>query len=177
MFVMRSLCSWAIVGRTSAVRGILAALLLCGMMAGMASQAQARIFIGLGLPLFVPPVVVPGPYYYPPYYAYPPPPAYYAPPGYAPPGNSFSYTPPPSQPQSLAPPQSYAPPPGGYTPSGGYSPSGGYTPSVGGGSSDAGSAQTCRAGAYVCPLVEDTPPGGACACPGHNGQTIRGQAN
>ena len=37
--------------------------------------------------------------------------------------------------------------------------------------------QSCRAGAYVCPLVEDTPPGGACACPGHGGQRIRGRAD
>jgi hypothetical protein len=145
MFVMRS----------SVVRGALAVLALSGM---MATQAQARIFIGLGLPLFLPPVVVPAPYYYPPYYG---PPAVYAPPG-----NSFNYAPPGSQPQSLAAPQSYAP---AYTP-------GGYTPSNGG-EQTAGGAQSCQAGAYVCPLVEDTPPGGACSCPGHNGQHIRGQAN
>jgi hypothetical protein len=127
--------------------GSLAMLALCGVMAG---EAQARVFIGLGVPLFFPPVVVPPPVYYPPYYG---PPVVYAPPG-----NNFSYT--PGQPQNLAPQQ-------GYTPSGGYAPSGG---------SDY-SAQSCRAGAYVCPLVQDTPPGGACACPGHDGQRIRGQAN
>jgi len=118
--------------------GSLAMLALCGVMAG---QAQARVFIGIGVPLFFPPVVVPPPAYYPPYYG---PPVVYAPPG-----NNFSYT--PGQPQNLA-------------------PSRGYTPSD-------YSAQSCRAAAYVCPLVQDTPPGGACACPGHDGQRIRGQAN
>jgi hypothetical protein len=177
--------------RTSVVRGLFAMLVLCGVMAG---AAQARIFIGFGFPLIYPPVYVPPPVYYPPYYG---------PPGaYAPPGNTFSYTPPsyapPSgQPQSLAPqgygqqsgppgypppgyePRGYAPPgygPPGSSPSGGYTPSGGFTPSMGAGSSDA-SAQSCRAGAYVCPLVEDTPPGGACSCPGQDGRRVRGQAN
>ena len=141
MFSMRS---WVL-------RGMLAAVTLTGAMAG---EAHARIFIGVGIPLFVPPIYA-APYYYPPYY--------YAPPSvYAPPGNTFNYTPPSAQPQSLAPPR---------TSSGGYAPSGGYTPSTG------SAAQSCQAGAYVCPLVEDTPRGGACACPGHNGQQIRGQAN
>lgn len=153
--------------RSSVIRGSLAVLALCGM---MGTAAQARIFIGLGVPLYYPPVVVPQPYYYPPYYA--------PPQAYAPPPNSFNYTPPPAQPQNLAPPQ-------GSAPSGGYSPSGGYTPSMGGAPvsqgpasvAAAGGAQSCRAGAYVCPLVQDTPPGGNCACPGHDGQQIRGQAN
>jgi hypothetical protein len=184
--------------RTSVVCGVLAMLVLCGVMSG---AAQARIFIGVGVPLFFPPVYVPPPAYYPPYYG---PPA-----AYAPPGNTFSYSPqssqpPSSQPQSLAPTQGYGPqgygpppgypqagypqsgypqggypsgnyPPGGYPPEG-YTPSGGYTPSMGSGSSDA-SVQSCRAGAYVCPLVEDTPPGGACSCPGQDGRRVRGQAN
>ena len=137
--------------------GALTVLTLCGLMTG---EARARIFIGFGVPLFLPPVFAPPPVYYPPYYA--------PPPAYAPPGNTFNYAPPGSQPQSLA-------PPGGYAPSGGYTSSGGYTPSMGG-PSGAG-AQSCQAGAYVCPLVEDTPPGGACSCPGHNGQRIRGQAD
>jgi hypothetical protein len=123
--------------------GSLATVALCGAMAG---EAQARVFIGLGIPLFFPPVVVAPPAYYPPYYG---PPAVYAPPG-----NNFSYTPPSAQPQGYAP--------------------GGYYPPV---SPSQYSAQSCRAGAYVCPLVQDTPPGGACACPGHDGQRIRGQAD
>jgi hypothetical protein len=158
------------------MRAAFGLLALCGLVA-MANPAQARIFIGLGIPFYAPPVVIPGPYYYPPYY--------YGPPAvYAPQGNNFSYTPPQAQPQgqpqNLAPPRGYSPPPGypqqqGYGP-GGYTPTGGYTPSMGSGASDAG-AQSCRAGAYVCPLVEDTPTGGACTCPGHNGQKIKGQAN
>jgi hypothetical protein len=136
MFVMRSSRS-----RASAIRAALAVLVLCGMMAG---QAQARVFIGVGVPLFFPPFVAPPPVYYPPAY-YPPP--YYGPPaGYAPPGSEFSYSPPSAQPP-------------------GYGPSRGYA------------AQSCQAGAYVCPLVQDTPPGGRCSCPGNGGQRIRGQAN
>jgi hypothetical protein len=146
------------------IRGSLAALALCGVMAG---EAQARIFIGLGVPLFFPPVVVAPPAYYPPYY---PPPVVYAPPGGGP-----SYAPPAGQPQSLTPPPGYYPPQGGYTPQEGYTPSGGYAPSQG--AAEADGAQSCHAGAYVCPLVEDTPPGGACACPGHDGRRIRGQAD
>ena len=153
--------------RESLIRGSLAALLLCGAMAG---AAQARVFIGIGVPLFFPPVWVPPPVYYPPYYG--------PPMGYAPSGDTFNYTPPnyipPSgQPQNLGPPR-------GYSPSGGYPPSGGYTPSIGGppmAGADPSGAQSCQAGAYVCPLVEDTPPGGACSCPGHNGQRVRGQAD
>jgi hypothetical protein len=129
--------------RAFVLRGSLAALALCGVMAG---EAQARIFIGVGVPLFFPPFVVPPPVYYPPYYG--------PPMVYAPPGNSFSYVPPSAQPRNLAPPQ-------GYTPSSAYD----------------GGMQSCQAGAYVCPLVQDTPPGGACSCPGHDGQRIRGRAN
>ncbi|MGD0433929.1 MAG: hypothetical protein ABSA58_22835, partial [Acetobacteraceae bacterium] len=58
--------------RTSVIFGSLALLALCGL---MTNAAQARIFIGVGVPLFYPPVV-PAPYYYPPYYA----PPYYGPP-------------------------------------------------------------------------------------------------
>jgi hypothetical protein len=146
------------------IRGSLALLVACGVMASssISHHAQARVFIGFGFPFFYPP-----PVYYPPYYA--------PPPAYAPQGDTFNYTPPSAQPQSLAPPRYYAPP-GGYGPSGGgYAPSGGYTPSMG--DEPGGTAQSCHAGAYVCPLVEDTPPGGACACPGHGGQRIRGRAD
>jgi hypothetical protein len=177
MFLVRSVSNRLAWSWASATRAAFVLLALCGIVA-LASPAQARIFIGVGVPFYAPPVVIPGPYYYPPYY--------YGPPAvYAPQGNNFSYTPPQAQPQgqpqNLAPPQGYAPPPPGYPqqPSyspGGYTPTGGYTPSMGGGGSDA-TAQSCRAGAYVCPLVEDTPLGGACTCPGHNGQQIRGQAN
>jgi hypothetical protein len=155
MFLMRSPGFRALF-----IRGSLALVGLCGIMAG---DAQARIFVGIGFPFFFPPVVVAPPVYYPPYYpSYPPPAAY------APSGNSFSYTPPGyvprnAQPQSLSPPSDYSP--SGYAPPGnGYTPSGGPMPA-------------CHAGAYVCPLIEDTPPGGACACPGHGGQRIRGQAD
>ncbi len=162
--------------RASMIRGSLALVALCGIMAG---HAQARIFVGIGVPFFFPPVVVAPPVYYPPYYpSYPPPAAY------APPATGFSYTPPgfvprTTQPQSLSPPRDdsssgYATP-GGYGPPGSYGPpEGGYTPSMG---PVPAAAQSCRAGAYVCPLVQDTPPGGACACPGHGGQRIRGQAD
>ena len=129
--------------------------LVCGTLAAlvlcgmMGTAAQARVFIGFGLGVpFYYPYAYPPPAYYPPYYA--PPPAVYAPPGgYAPPDGQFSYTPPAGG-QSLAPPSGYAP--GAY-------------------------AQSCQAGSYVCPLVQDTPPGGQCSCPGNNGRRIRGQAN
>ena len=101
----------------SVMRVLLVALLLCGVMAG---AAQARIWVGVGIPLFVPPVVVGPPAYYPPYY--------YGPPGgYPPAGNTFSYTP-GAQPQSLAPPNGYGPQ-GGYPPPPGYAP--GYPPPPG----------------------------------------------
>ena len=170
MFLMRSASHWAPRPMASLIRGSLAALLLCGVLAG---AAQARVWVGVGIPLFLPPVVVGPPAYYPPYY--------YGPPvGYPPPGNTFSYSPPGSQPQNLAPPSGYGPQggyaaPPGYPPQGGYTPSGAYTPPLGGGSVEG--AQTCQAGAYVCPLVQDTPPGGACSCPGHGGQLVRGQAD
>jgi hypothetical protein len=137
MFVMRSL--WT---RVPALGVVLAALALS---AAMASQAQARVFIGIGVPLFYPPYVAPPPAYYPPSAYYPP--YYYGSPGvYVPPDSGFSYAPPTATPP-------------GYAPSRGYA------------------AQSCQAGAYVCPLVQDTPPGGRCSCPGQNGQRIRGQAN
>jgi hypothetical protein len=155
--------------RASLVLGSLTLVLLCGSMVG---TAQARVWVGFGfgVPLYVPPVVVGPPAYYPPYY-YPPPA------GYPPPNNEFSYSPPGSQPRNLAPPSGYGPssgypPPPGY-PQGGYTPSGGYAPQTGG----VESAQTCQAGAYVCPLVQDTPPGGPCSCPGHGGQVVRGRAD
>jgi len=170
MFLVRSPRRRATELMPSVMRVLLVALLLCGVMAG---AAQARIWVGVGIPLFVPPVVVGPPAYYPPYY--------YGPPGgYPPSGNTFSYTP-GTQPQSLAPPSGYGsqggypPPPGYYPPQGGYTPSGAYTPSMGGGPVEG--AQSCQAGAYVCPLVQDTPPGGACSCPGHGGQQVRGQAD
>jgi len=53
--------------------------------------AQARVFVGVGVPFYVP-----GPYYYPPPVYYPPPPVYYAPP---PP---VTYAPPPQYSQAPA---------------------------------------------------------------------------
>ena len=70
-------------------RVMLAALILC---TAMAAQAQARVFIGFGVPLFLPPVVIGPPAWYG------PPPRYYEPPG-----ATFSYIPQPARPQSLAP--------------------------------------------------------------------------
>ena len=84
-------------------------LLLGIALAGMAllglppQSAQARVFVGIGVPLpgYYPPPV----YYPPPPVYYPPPPVYYAPPPvYVPPR---IYAPP----ASVAPPQSYAPGP------------------------------------------------------------------
>jgi hypothetical protein len=148
-------------------RGALALLVLLVLCGAMAGAAQARVFVGVGvgIPLFVPPLFVPPPPYYPPYYG--------APWAYAPPDSKFSYTPPSAgpqgmpPPQSLAPPRSYGPPP--------YGSQGGYPPSMGDMGPDGG-AQACHAGAYVCPLLEETPPGGDCTCPGHNGRRVRGQA-
>ena len=81
MFVMRSPSRWA----PGLMRLSLAALLLCGAMVG---AAQARIWVGVGIPLFVSSRRRSGRrhitrrrYYYGP------------PAGYPPPGNTFSYTP------------------------------------------------------------------------------------
>jgi hypothetical protein len=79
------------------LRVLIATLALSGV---MAEAADARVFIGLGVPLFVPgPVFVPPPAYYG------PPPGYYGPPAYGPPGYGppagFSYAP-PQGPQSLS---------------------------------------------------------------------------
>ncbi len=119
----------------------------------IATQVQARVFVGVGVaPFYVgppvfgpPPVYYPPPYYAPPYYA----PPYYAPPYYAPPapGAEFSYVPPQNRPQSLAMPRGYS------------------------------SAESCIAGPYACPLLRATPPGGACTCPSNNGRRVRGRAN
>ena len=60
--------SMLVLGRTTVVLALFAA------MAGLAgSSAQARVFIGVGIPLY-------GPGFYPPPVYYPPPPVYYAPP-------------------------------------------------------------------------------------------------
>jgi hypothetical protein len=71
----------------------------CAAVVGLASApAQARIFVGIGIP-FYGPGYYPAPYYYPPpppvYYA-PPPPVYYAPPPpeiYTPPQRNYSQIP------------------------------------------------------------------------------------
>jgi hypothetical protein len=63
---------------------------VCAAMVGLAANpAQARVFIGLGVPFFAPG-------YYPPPVYYPPPPVYYAPPPpavYAPPPPQYSQAP------------------------------------------------------------------------------------
>jgi hypothetical protein len=66
------------------LRRIVAALaVFAGLIGILTPAAQARVFVGIGIPLFGPPA-----YYYPPPVYYPPPPVYYAPP---PP---MTYTPP-----------------------------------------------------------------------------------
>lgn len=93
--------------RISLILGLCAAAML------LPAAAQARVFIGFGLPF--PPVFAPPPVYYgPPPVYYGPPPGY-APPGYGPPG----YGPPGYGPPGYAPP-GYAPP--GYAPSQGSVP-------------------------------------------------------
>jgi hypothetical protein len=57
-----------VVGRTTV------AAVVCAVMVGLASNpAQARVFVGIGIPFY-------GPGFYPPPVYYPPPPVYYAPP-------------------------------------------------------------------------------------------------
>ena len=64
-------------------RFVIAAGSLAVAVGALAPMAQARVFVGIGVPLFAPPFYAPPPpmYYAPPpvYYA-PPPPVYYAPP-------------------------------------------------------------------------------------------------
>jgi hypothetical protein len=71
------------------VRRALVAVSLCAVMVGLAGNpAQARVFIGIGVPFF-------GPGYYPAPYYYPPPPVYYAPPPaeYPPQAQNYSQMP------------------------------------------------------------------------------------
>ena len=161
---MRCSFSGRFVFRAAAIVGLAAVL---GCFAPPDARARVIVGVGVGVPLYFGPPVVVAPPFYAPYYA--PPPAMYGPPA----GSTFNYTPPQAMPQNLAPPGGYNRP-RGYNGGGGYSPSGGYTPSMGGGSDD-GEA-VCRAGPYVCPLVEDVPPGGDCACPAHDGRPVRGRA-
>jgi hypothetical protein len=73
------------------LRRFAVALVLCTAFVGLASgPAQARVFVGIGVPFY-------GPGFYPPPYYYPPPP-----PVYYPPPPPVVYAPPP---------QVYAPPP------------------------------------------------------------------
>ena len=68
---------------------------LCAAFCGLAGgPAQARVFVGIGVPFYGPGYYAPRPYYPPPFYYPPPPPVYYYPP-----------------PVVYAPPQSYVPPP------------------------------------------------------------------
>lgn len=75
-------------------RATLAATLCAAVIGLAAGPAQARVFVGIGIP-FYGPGFVPGPYYYPPP-AYYPPPVYYAPPPpvvYTPPQQTYSQAP------------------------------------------------------------------------------------
>lgn len=63
---------------SQSLRRLTVAIGLCAAFVGLAlSPAQARVFVGIGIPFY-------GPGFYPPPYYYPPP-AYYPPPVYAPP--------------------------------------------------------------------------------------------
>ncbi len=75
-------------------RAAIAFAVLVAIVLTAASPAQARVFIGIGVPFFGP-GFYPAPYYYPPPVYYAPPPAYYAPPPvvYAPPQQSYSPAP------------------------------------------------------------------------------------
>ena len=97
------------------------------------SVANARVYVGVGIPLIGPPVYIPPPYY--------PPPVYYPPPAYYPP------------------PVIYAPAPVTYAPP---------APQA---------AQSCQAGAYICPMDRPTPPGNPCYCLGNGGQKVWGRTN
>jgi hypothetical protein len=63
------------------------AAVCAGLTGALMPAAQARVFVGIGVPLFGPPgFYYPPPIYYPPppvYYAPPPPPVVYAPPGFS----------------------------------------------------------------------------------------------
>ena len=63
-------------------RFVIVAGILAVAMCALAPTAQARVFVGIGVPLFAPPYYGPPPMYYapPPVYYAPPPPVYYAPP-------------------------------------------------------------------------------------------------
>jgi hypothetical protein len=75
----------------AAVAQTVAAVVLCAAMVGLAgTPAQARVWIGFGVP-FYGPGFYPAPYYYPPPVYYPPPP----PPVYAPP-QTYSQAPAPA---------------------------------------------------------------------------------
>ncbi|MEA2729624.1 MAG: hypothetical protein QOF70_4099 [Acetobacteraceae bacterium] len=71
------------------VRRTTVAAVVCAAMVGLVSgPAQARVFVGIGIPFY-------GPGFYPPPVYYPPPPVYYAPPPpvyYAPPPQQEYYS-------------------------------------------------------------------------------------
>jgi hypothetical protein len=84
--------------RSSLFRRLAGVIALCVTVAGLsAAPAQARVYVGVGIPL---PLFGPPAYYYPPPVYYPPPPVYLTPP---PP---VMYTP-PVQPQYPAPRAAY----------------------------------------------------------------------
>lgn len=79
---------------------------------------------------------------------------------------------PPPPPVYVYPAPAYPPPPAYYAPP----PPSGYAPYQPGSPSSA-PAQSCYAGANVCPMETPVPPGTACYCTGSNGVRVWGNAN
>jgi hypothetical protein len=124
--------------RVSLILGLCAATVL------VPAAAQARVFIGVGVPF--PPIYAPPPVYYaPPPVYYPPPPAYAPGPAYTPAPSGYY---------------------GGYGGYGGDSGYGGDNSSYGGYGSYAGYSGTCYAGAYTCAAPPNATAGSQCTCPG-----------
>jgi hypothetical protein len=84
----------------------------------------------------------------------------------------WPYYPPPPPPVYVYPAPAYPPPPAYYAPP----PPAGYAPDQPG-SPSAAPAQSCYAGANVCPMETAVPPGAACYCTDPNGVRIWGNAN
>ena len=82
----------------------------------------------------------------------------------------YYYPPPP--PVYVYPAPVYPPPPAYYAPP----PPPGYVPYQPGAPSSV-TAQSCYAGAYVCPMETPVSPGSACYCTGSNGVRVWGSAN
>ncbi|MGE0226127.1 MAG: hypothetical protein AB7S57_22865, partial [Acetobacteraceae bacterium] len=74
-------------------------------------------------------------------------------------------------PPIYVPPPVYYPPPTWYVPP----PPTTYAPPPAGAPSPV--RQSCRAGAYMCPMDRPTTPGASCYCLGNNGQRVWGRAD